>query len=175
MIIAKATTDQLQNVRELYYDVIDDIGDSKDSVGWQKDIYPSPEFLHDALQNGELYVGLKDGTVIGTMIMNHQFNEEYRKCPWPTRADDGEVTIIHALAVHPIQKQKGYAKQLVQFAIDYARENQQKAIRIDVLPRNRNAKKLYSGMGFRHVMTTRSFYEDIGWEDFELYEYTLVT
>ena len=160
---------------ELYYAVIDDIGDSKDSVGWQKDIYPSREFLRDATENEELFVGTEGGAVIGAMVMNHQFNEEYRKCPWPIQADDGEVTIIHALAVHPMQKQKGYAKQLVQFAIDYGREHQQKAIRIDVLPRNRNAKKLYSGMGFRHVLTMRSFYEDIGWEDFELYEYTLVT
>ena len=75
--------------------------------------------------------------------------------------------------MHPAQKQKGYAKQMVQFAIDYARRNGQKAIRIDVLPRNRNAKKLYAGMGFRHVQTLRSFYDDIGWEDFEVHEYPL--
>ena len=173
MIIAKATTDQLPIIMEFYYAVIDDIGDSKDSVGWQKDIYPSSEFLRDAIQNGELFVGLEDGDIIGSMAMNHQFNEEYNKCPWPTQADEAKVTIIHALAVHPMQKQKGYAKQLVQFAIDYARESQQKAIRIDVLPRNRNAKKLYLSMGFQHVQTMRSFYEDIGWEDFELYEYSL--
>lgn len=173
MIIAKATIDQLQDVREVYYAVIDDIGESKDSVGWQKDVYPSLELLHDSIQNGELFIGLEGETVIGAMIMNHQFNEEYGKCPWPTRADDAEVTIIHALAVHPMQKRKGYARSMVQYAIDYARENGQKAIRIDVLPRNRNAKKLYSSMGFQHVRTMRSFYEDIGWEDFELYEYTL--
>ena len=173
MIIAKATTDQFQDVREFYYAVIDGIGDSQDSVGWKKDIYPSLEFLRGSIQNGELFVGMEDGTVIGAMVMNHQFNEEYKKCPWPTQADDAEVTIIHALAVHPLQKQKGYAKQLVQFAIDYARENHQKVIRIDVMPRNRNAKKLYPGMGFQYVDTLRSFYEDIGWEDFELYEYPL--
>ena len=173
MIIAKATEDQFQNVREFYYAVIDGIGDSLDSVGWQKDVYPSPELLRDSIQNGELFIGMEDETIIGAMVMNHQFNEEYRKIHWPTQADDAEATIIHALAVHPMQKQKGYAKQLVQFAIDYARRNQQKAIRIDVLPRNRNAKKLYSGMGFQHVQTLRSFYEDIGWADFELHEYAL--
>lgn len=173
MLIAKATMDQFQDVREFYYAVIDGIGDSQDSVGWKKDVYPSSEFLRDSIRNGELFVGVEDEAIIGAMVMNHQFNEEYKKCLWPTQADDTEVTIIHALAVHPLQKQKGNAKQLVQFAIDYARGNQQKVIRIDVLPRNRNAKKLYSSMGFQHVQTLRSFYEDIGWENFELYEYAL--
>ncbi len=173
MIIAKATTDQIQEVREFYYAVIDGIGDSQDSVGWKKDIYPSLEFLRNSIQNGELFVGMKDDDIIGAMVMNHHFNEEYRKLQWPTQADDAEATIIHALAVHPTQKQKGYAKQLVQFAIDDARGKQQKVIRIDVMPRKRNAKKLYPGMGFQYVDTLRSFYEDVGWEDFELYEYPL--
>lgn len=173
MIIAKATINQLQDVREFYYAVIDDIGDSQDSVGWKKDIYPSLEFLRDSIQNGELFVGMEDEDIIGAMVLNHHFNEEYKKLQWPTQADDAEATIIHALAVHPMQKQKGYAKQLVQFAIDDARGKQQKVIRIDVMPRNRNAKKLYPGMGFQYVDTLRSFYEDVGWEDFELYEYPL--
>ena len=173
MIIKIAEPNQLQKIKEFYYDVIDGIGDSQDSVGWKKDIYPNPEFLRNSIDNGELFVAMEDDAIIGAMIMNHQFNDEYKQCRWLTQAEDGDVTIIHALAVHPSHKKKGYARQMVQFAIDYTRENKQKAIRIDVLPRNHSAKKLYTGMGFQYVQTLRSFYEDIGWTDFELYEYPL--
>ena len=60
---------------------------------------------------------------------------------------------------------------MVQYAIDYAREHQQKAIRLDVLKGNLRAEKLYSGMGFRLLHTLPMVYEDTGWTDFQLYEY----
>jgi len=44
---------------------------------------------------------------------------------------------------------------------------------LDVLPRNRRAKALYTGMGFQYLHTMPMFYDDVGWTDFELYEYPL--
>ena len=73
-----------------------------------------------------------------------------------------------------VHRGKGRAKQMVRFAVDYARKNRHKVIRIDVLKGNRNAKKLYSGMSFRYLHTLPMFYEDTGWTDFELYEYPLL-
>ena len=84
-----------------------------------------------------------------------------------------EVTVIHALGVHPAFAGKGYAKQLVQFAIRAATENAQKALRLDVLKGNTPAEKLYAGMGFLYLHTLKMFYEDTGWTEYELYEYKL--
>ena len=173
MNIIKAGPDQFPAVRAFYHTVIDGVGDSRDSVGWKKDIYPSPELLNDALLNGELFLAMEGETIIGAMILNHQGNDEYRNYQWPTQADDSEVTVVHALAVHPAYTGKGYAKQMVRFALDYARRNQQKAIRLDVLKGNLRAEKLYSGLGFQCLHTLPMFYEDTGWADFELYEYAL--
>jgi len=173
MIIRKADPDEFQAVRALYHAVIDRIGGSRDSVGWKKDIYPSPEFLKDSLRNGELFLADEGGTVIGAMVLNHRYNEEYRTFPWPTQADDSEITVIHALGVHPLYRGRGTAKQMVRFAMDYARAHQQKVIRLDVLKGNRHAEKLYSGMGFQYLHTLPMYYEDTGWTDFKLYEYLL--
>jgi len=173
MKIIKAESDQFQDVRQFYFDVIDGIGDAGDSVGWKKDIYPAPEFLKDSIGNGELYIAEEEGTIVGAMALNHQSNDEYSKFDWPTKADDEEVTVIHALGILPSERGKGYAKQMVSFAIDLARKDNQKVIRLDVLKGNTGAKKLYSGMGFRYLHTLPMFYEDTGWTDFELYEYPL--
>ena len=81
--------------------------------------------------------------------------------------------MIHALGILPSERGKGYARQMVEFAIDHAREENQKVIRLDVLKGNKGAKRLYSGMGFRYLHTLPMFYEDTGWTDFELYEYPL--
>ncbi len=173
MKILKAKPDQFQRVREFYFAVIDGIGDDGDSVGWKKDIYPAPDFLKKSIENGELYIAEEEGGIAGAMVLNHESNDEYRKFDWPTKADEEEVTVIHALGILPSVRRKGYAKQMVRFAMDLARENNQKVIRLDVLKGNIGAKNLYSGMGFRYLHTLPMYYEDTGWTDFELYEYPL--
>lgn len=173
MIIKKAIPDQFQAVRAFYHSVIDGVGNARDSVGWKKDIYPSPELLDRSIRAGELFVAVVGDAIIGAMILNHQYNDEYRKAPWPTQADDAEVTVIHALGVHPSCRGKGCARQMVQFAIDYARNCGQIVIRLDVLKGNLLAGKLYSGMGFQCFYTLPMFYEDTGWTEFQLYEFRL--
>lgn len=173
MRIVKADSGQFQSVRAFYHAVIDGVGESTDSVGWKKDIYPSPDFLKDSICNGELFLATEGETIVGAFVLNHQYNSEYRMFQWPTEADDKEITVIHALAVHPACTGRGIAKQMVQFAVDFARERQQKVIRLDVLRGNLRAEKLYTGMGFQYLHTLPMFYEDTGWTDFQLYEYRL--
>ena len=164
---------QLQAVKELYYAIIDGIGDSTGSVGWKKDIYPDPVFLKNSINNGELFIALDGEMITGAMVLNHDGNDSYENFIWPTEADGEEVTVIHALGIHPGYTERGHARSMVQFAIDRAAKNGQKAIRLDVLKGNVKAEKLYSGMGFRYLDTIRMYYEDTGWSDFELYEYSL--
>ena len=173
MNIQIAEPEQLPAVKELYYSIIDGVADATDSVLWKKDIYPSPAFLLDSIRNGELVIGSEGEKIIAAMVLNHQYNEEYNRFAWPTEAEDAEITVIHALGVHPAHTGKGHARQLVQYAIDSARENRQKVIRLDVLKGNVSADKLYSGMGFQNLHTLPMYYEDTGWREFDLYEYRL--
>ncbi len=174
MKIIKAELDQFQEVRKFYFAVIVYKRQAGDSVGWKKDIYPAPEFLKDSIENGELYFAEEEGRIVGAMVLNHETNDEYSKFEWPTQASENEVTVIHALGILPSERGKGFAKQMVRFAIEFARREHQKAIRLDVLKGNEGAKNLYSGMGFKYLHTLPMFYEDTGWTDYELYEYPLV-
>lgn len=55
----------------------------------------------------------------------------------------------------------------------YARNNQQKAIRLDVLGGNVPAEKFYTQIGFQYMDTLQMYYEDTGWTEYRLYEYVL--
>ena len=173
MMIRKAKPEEFQAVRAFYHAVTDGIAGTDNSAGWIRDVYPAPEYLQASIRGGELWLAEEDGRIISAMVLNHAYNEEYRKFRWPTEAEDAEVTVIHALGVLPACMGKGVARQMVRFAIDFARENLQKAIRLDVLKGNVRAEKLYAGMGFRYLHTLPMYYEDTGWTDFELYEYRL--
>lgn len=172
MIIRKAKPDEYEAVRDFYHLLIDEIANLPYGAGWKKDIYPSREMLRGAIDAGELYVA-DGGRIIGAMVVNHECNEGYREFDWPTKAEDSEVLLIHALGVRPAYSGKGVAKDMVRLVIDKGRSEGMKAIRLDVLKGNLPAEKLYSGLGFRYLHTLNMFYEDTGWTDYELYEYTL--
>lgn len=169
--IEKCNLQTYSKVRLFYHSLIDEMKDSEFNIGWQKDIYPSPEFLQESIEQGNLYIGFEQNQIVAAMILNHECNDSYEKFQWPTKADKEEVMVIHALGVHPDYSGKGYAKQLVAFAIKAASENRQKVIRLDVLEGNIPAEKLYKNMGFAYLHTLPMYYEDTGWTNYELYEY----
>ncbi|MEE8827088.1 MAG: GNAT family N-acetyltransferase [Eubacteriales bacterium] len=170
MQIRLARQDEYPAVRAFYHALIDAMQSSNYAIGWKKDVYPAPEFLRASIEEKELYVGLEKETIIAAMVLNHSCNDGYKEFHWPTMAPAEEVTIIHALGVHPRYSGRGFAKQMVQFAINTARKTNQKVIRLDVLKGNVPAERLYASLGFQYLHTLSMFYEDTGWTDYELYE-----
>lgn len=160
-------------VRDFYYDLINLMEDAEFKPGWERDVYPSQEFLIQSIRNGELFVGEADGRIVSCMVVNHEYNAGYRDIPWSIDAKDSELLVIHALGVHPAYSGRGIAKQMVQYVIDIARKDQIRTIRLDVLEGNVPAERAYSKMGFTHRGTIRMFYEDTGWTNFKLFEVLL--
>ena len=169
MEIIKASEKQYPDIRAFYHSMIDALKTSDYDLGWKKDIYPTPVFLMDSIRNGQLYIVMNAGEIIASMVINHEGNDSYREFKWPTEAQPDEITVIHALGVLPSYGRKGIGRQMVLFAIDTARRNKQKAIRLDVLKGNFPAEGLYKSLGFRKLHTLKMFYENTGWVDFELY------
>ena len=173
MTIIRAVPDQYGDVRSFYHSRIDAMEGSVVYVGWQKDIYPAPEFLEGSISRGELYIVLEADQIVGAMVCNHDSNESYPGSVWQIEAKGDEVLLIHALGVHPDHARKGYAKAMVRKAIELARETGMKAIRLDVLENNYPAENLYIGFGFQYRDTLKMYYEDTGWTNFKLFEYVI--
>ena len=171
--ISKANKNSCGEVRHFYHSLIDSLNPAQRYVGWKKDIYPSPAFLRNSIDNGDLYVCRDEGRIAGAMVLNHAYNESYKNCCWQIAADDSEILVIHALGVHPGFQGKGCSKAMVRKAIAIAEETGMKAIRLDVLAGNIPAENLYQGMGFQYLTSVQMYYEDTGWTAFKLYEYVL--
>ena len=173
MIIRKAKPSEYQDIRAFYHSAIDAMEGSQYHPMWQKDIYPAPEELHMAVDEQTLHIGLEEDRIVAAMVINHKCNEEYTDVSWPMDLGQDEFVVIHMLCVHGDCAGRGYAKQLVRYAIDTARSAGMKAVRLDVLKGNVPAERLYTGMGFHYVDTVKLFYEDTGRVDFELYEFEI--
>lgn len=169
--IRLAKPEEYGSVRAFYHSLIDSMKDMEFHPAWKKDIYPSPEVLLDSLQNNELYMGETDSQTVSCMVINHKYNKGYAKAKWSVDADDAELLVIHILGVHSSFSGKGIAKQMLQKAIDLAKETGIKTIRLDVLEGNVPAERAYVKMGFQYVETLQMFYEDTGLTNFRLFEF----
>lgn len=158
------------SVRDFYYGLIAAMETAEYTPGWEKDIYPTREFLMKSIDKGELYVGEIDGHMAACMVVNHEYNDGYKGIRWSVEARDSELLVVHALGVHPVFSGRGIAKQLVQKVIDMSRENHIKTIRLDVLEGNIPAEKAYVKMGFVYLDTIQMFYEDTGWTNYKVFE-----
>ncbi len=170
MDIVIAKPEDYPRVRLFYHSLIDAIQKSEYRPGWQKDIYPDPKELQNEIEAGCLFCGMLQGEIAATMVVNHKFNEEYEKAHWKIKALPEELLVIHMLGVHPDHFRKGLAKEMVRFVLEMAKESKMKTVRLDVLKGNLPAERLYPELGFSYVETLSMFYEDVGWQDFELFE-----
>lgn len=63
---------------------------------------------------------------------------------------------------------------MVRHAIDLARKDGMKAVRLDVLKENLPAHRLYEGIGFVYADSLQLYYENTGRADFDFYEYLIL-
>lgn len=136
--------------------------------------FPSDEMVKNAIAERDQFIGIEDGQIVAAYIMNHDCDEAYHTVRWLTDAEDKEMVVLHALRVLPEYGGRGYSKQLVQHAIDTARERGLKSIRLDCIEGNDIPQKMYMSFGFAYVDTVEITYVDIGIpRKFLLYEFAL--
>ena len=136
--------------------------------------FPSDEMVKNAIAEKNQFIGIEDGQIVAAYIMNHDCDEAYHTVRWLTDAEDKEMVVLHALRVLPEYGGRGYSKQLVQHAIDTARERGLKSIRLDCIEGNDIPQKMYMSFGFAYVDTVEITYVDIGIpRKFLLYEFVL--
>ncbi|MCL2508964.1 MAG: GNAT family N-acetyltransferase [Oscillospiraceae bacterium] len=173
MIIKTAGLSDFDSVIAFYHDLIDSMQDAEYRPKWEKDVYPSRQFIYDSIARNELIATVMDGEIAGAMVVNHDCAEAYDKAAWKTDANRDQAAVIHILAVAARHQGRGLAKKMVAYAVDDSRKKGMKAIRLDVLAQNKPAHHLYISAGFAYIGTVQIFYEDTGLTDFMLYEFVL--
>lgn len=171
MEIRLATIEEYPAVKAFYDSLIDEMQDATYHPGWEKNVYPTAEFLTTSICAEEVWLGEAEGHMVSCMVVNHAYNEGYRGIAWAVDAADAEILVIHALGVHPRDAGRGFAQAMVRQVFRMAQKNGIKAIRLDVLEGNLPAEKTYTKLGFRYRDTVSMFYADTGWTNYKLYEY----
>ena len=111
--------------------------------------YPGEAVFRADVERGELFL-LEEGRVIlGCIVISALQDPEYKAVTWLTR--EGTNLYIHRLAIHPNYQGKGYARRLMDFAEDRARQLGAISIRLDTFSRNKRNQRFYESRGYRKL------------------------
>lgn len=131
------------------------------SIGWQRGVYPTRETARMALQRDDLFVCEEDGQLLATAIINHTQMPSYVDGEWKVAADGDEVMVLHTLVVDPDASGMGIGSKFVDYYEQYAKSQGCKDLRMDTQAKNRAARRLYHGLGYEEIGTTKCEFNGI--------------
>lgn len=118
---------------------------------WTYKEYPSEKSVLNAVQKGHQYMCIDNGEIIGAFVLNDDPQGQYENATWSKSLKRGEYMVCHSLASDPAVKGKGVGTEMVQYCIECAKKQGYQSIRLDVVPDNMPAKRLYEKCGFQYI------------------------
>lgn len=170
--LVKCEMEHLEPVWSLYERVVDHLEKTVNYPKWSKE-YPSRENVYLSIQKGEQYACMENGRVVGTMVLNDNPGGNYDAGDWSRSLSRGEYLVIHTLAVDVTAEHRGVGSYLVDASIKIAREKGYQAVRLDVVPGNEPASRLYKRKGFLYAGEKDLQRDPPDIPKFELYELNL--
>ena len=151
LTIRKSKIEDVGAVGAFYDAVVADLCANVNYPKWTYKVYPSVDFARQMTLAGEQYVCTDGNKIVGAFVFNDDPQGEYENATWGASLQRGEYGVCHAVAIETKLQGKGLGKQIVEFCIGRAKELGYKAIRLDVVPDNLPARKLYERCGFHYV------------------------
>ena len=168
--VRKAVSLDLDSLEQLFDSLCDYLAAHENYPGWEKGRYPVRAVAEASLAEDTLYVARLNGTVVGTVTLNHREEPAYADACWQVKAG---LAVVHTLAVHPDFLHCGVGRSLMAFAIQWAKAEGSRAIHLDTYEKNTPAKGLYESLGFQFCGKIDLGYAAWGREWYDAYELIL--
>ncbi len=172
MIFTQCDNARLPAVIDFYRSVVRHLEANVNYPKWSN-AHPSNESIAEAVRKGEQYICVDNGAIVGAVVLNGNPEGAYERGNWSLSLAAGEFLVIHALAVSPDCSRRGVGSFMVRQSIQIAAQKGYKALRLDVVPGNFPAERLYQKHGFRYVNTADLLRNIEGIPEFDLYELNL--
>lgn len=173
MNIFLCSMDDLPRVADFYDNITSYLAEHINYPKWRPNDYPGYDSTKQAIKEGNQYACEDNGEIVGAFIINEDPQGDYSAGEWSKALTDGEYLIIHTLAAAADKHRCGIGRAMVEYCIDYAARKGYRAIRLDVVPENTPARKLYERMNFKYAGTKDLARGIAGIPEFSLYELNL--
>lgn len=113
------------------------------------DFYPTIDVITEDVHSRSMYVAKDKSPCIGIVTLSERQYAQYKQVKWLT--NPGRVLVIYRLAVRPKWQHQGIARKLMDFAEQFAVENNYSSIRLDAYSGNARAVRFYERRGYQKV------------------------
>lgn len=168
--IRLGTEKDIDSLAQLYDKLNDHLAATTNYPGWMKGIYPVRQNAVDGITEGSLFVATENDEIIASMILRNEPEPAYYTVTWQAELDYKNVLVIYTFVVDPHIQQHGIGKKMLEFAAEYAKANDIKALRLDVYEKNVPAIRLYEKCSYKYIDTVSLGLECYGLNHFKLYE-----
>lgn len=148
MRIRKCTEKDVPDAGAFYDQVVMWLDHHINYPKWLHGVYPSEESVRKMTRLGDQFLCEEDGAIVGAFVLNTDPQGNYQKGNWKRAIPDGSYLILHSLAIAPDLHGKGFGSEVIRFCEDKAKSEGYKALRVDIVPDNHPARKLYEKNGF---------------------------
>lgn len=128
--------------------------------------YPSAAIVQEDIHANTIFIYRQGSDIMGSVTLDGHQPEEYGQLCWEG-GSNGSVLVIHRLAVDPEHQGKGIARQLMDYAEVYARDNGYSSIRLDCFSMNVKAASVYRNFDYQYRGDVIFDHSDIGFHCFE--------
>ena len=108
--------------------------------------YPSQVAFNEDVHNNSLYVIEKNNDILGCLCISAKIDDVYKNVKWLTLNERN--IYLHRLAIHPDHQGKGIAREIMDFAEEFALKNNYDSIRLDTFSQNPRNQKFYLNRGY---------------------------
>lgn len=151
MIIKACNEEDIVAVGAFYDHVVEHLCQNINYPKWTYKEYPSEASVRIKTEAGQQFICVENGVIVGAFVLNDDPQGKYENAVWNIALAEGDYMVCHTLATDPSRRGRGIGMQIVAYCIEYAKEHRFKAIRLDVVPDNLPAKRLYEKCGFQYV------------------------
>ncbi|QDO90431.1 GNAT family N-acetyltransferase [Ornithinimicrobium ciconiae] len=175
----RAGREDVAAAQDAYRQIIEHLAATVDYPHWHSENRPTAAEVEQWAEAGELHLAVTPGAdpgterVAGVVVLNHDAPAAYQDASWTIEASAQQVLVIHVLGVSPLFLRQGVAGFLVSGALELAREQGCRAVRLDTYVDNLPARRLYAGHGFRDLGVHTLHYEGTDLSQFHLFERVL--
>lgn len=144
MTITKLTETNLESAMLLIKCVSLDL-QQKNIEQWDES-YPDETVIAEDIRQGHAYGLFEGDKLVGYIDLDETGVQEYDSVQW--KETGGKPLMIHRLCVNPMLQNKGYGKTLLEFAVNFGRENGFGSIRLDTFIKNKIALYLFESCDY---------------------------
>ncbi len=146
--IRKCSEEDIVRVGQFYDEVILWLNHHVNYPRWIYKVYPGENSVRTMVKTGSQYICQDRESILAAFALNTEPQGNYQKGNWSQTLGDGSYMVLHALAIDPQKQRQGIGTEIIQFCIDKARSGNYKAIRVDIVPTNDPARRLFEKNGF---------------------------